>query len=162
MGLPPRLLGLDHSDNKPSLGPERADREPPRDIGESGMIEHGMPQLLPRPLPISDNVAASAALLARLTARPPFPFPAPGGLPNFLNNGKSFPGMPPMLASLPQFPDLRARLLGLQFPQRQESQTQFSPPGFLGGFNFNRDGSDSPIDGKQENTSTSLRILCMF
>jgi len=58
--------------------------------------------------------------------------------------------MPPMLAHLPQFPDIRARLLGLQFPPRQESQPQFSPPGFLGGFNFNRDGSDSPIDDEDE------------
>ena len=109
-----------------------------------------MPPLLPRPLPLSENVAASAALLARLTAsRPPFPFPGPGNLPNFLGNGKNFPGMPPMLAAhLPQFPDIRARLLGLQFPQRQENPPQFSPPGFLGGFNFNRDGSDSPIDGE--------------
>jgi len=108
-----------------------------------------MSGLLPRPLPLSENMAASAALLARLTARPPFPFPVSGNLP-FLNNGKVFPGMPPMLAHLPQFPDIRARLLGLQFPPRQESQPQFSPPGFLGGFNFNRDGSDSPLDDEDE------------
>ena len=101
--------------------------------------------LLPRPLPLSENMAASAALLARLTAaRPAFPFPpAP-----FLSGGKAVPGINPMLAQLPQFPDIRARLLGLQFPQRQESPPQFSPPGFLGGFNFNRDGSDSPVDGE--------------
>jgi len=54
------------------------------------------------------------------------------------------------LAQLPQFPDIRARLLGLQFPPRQESPPQFSPPGFLGGFNFNRDGSDSPVDDEDE------------
>jgi len=114
------------------------------------MIDQRMSQLLPRPLPLSDNMAASAALLARLTARPPFPFPGSGNFPNFLNNGKAFPGMPPMLAHLPQFPDIRARLLGLQFPPRPESQPQFSPPGFLGGFNFNRDGSDSPIDDEDE------------
>ena len=114
--------------------------------------------LLPRPLPslpLSENFAANAALLARLSSlpggslssRPPFPFP-PGSLPPFLTGGKPLPpGVPPMLASLPQLPEIRARLLGLQFPQRQESPPQFSPPGFLGNFNFNRDGSDSPIDG---------------
>ena len=110
------------------------------------MIEQPrMAGLLPRPLPLSENMAASAALLARLTAaRPAFPFPPSP----FLSGGKPIPGMPPMLAQLPQFPDIRARLLGLQFPQRQESPPQFSPPGFLGGFNFNRDGSDSPVDGE--------------
>ena len=100
---------------------------------------------LPRPFPLGENMAASAALLARLTAaRPAFPFPPSP----FLSAGKTLPGMPPMLAQLPQFPDIRARLLGLQFPPRQESPPQFSPPGFLGGFNFNRDGSDSPVDGE--------------
>ena len=110
------------------------------------MIEQPrMAGLLPRPLPLSENMAASAALLARLTAaRPAFPFPPSP----FLSGGKTLPGMPPMLAQLPQFPDIRARLLGLQFPQRQESPPQFSPPGFLGGFNFSRDGSDSPVDGE--------------
>jgi len=89
-----------------------------------------MAGFLPRPLPLSENMAASAALLARLTAaRPAFPFPPSP----FLSGGKPLPGMPPMLAQLPQFPDIRARLLGLQFPQRQESPPQFSPPGFLGG-----------------------------
>ena len=107
--------------------------------------------LLPRPLPLSENFAANAALLARLSAlpgsRPPvFPF-APGSLPPSWPLTKH--PMPPMLASLPQLPEIRARLLGLQFPPRQESQSpQFSPPGFLGNFNFNRDGSDSPVDGE--------------
>jgi len=109
--------------------------------------------LLPRPLPLSENFAANAALLARLSAlpgsRPPvFPF-APGSLPPSWPLTKH--PMPPMLASLPQLPEIRARLLGLQFPPRQESQSpQFSPPGFLGNFNFNRDGSDSPVDEDDE------------
>ena len=110
--------------------------------------------LLPRPLPLSENFAANAALLARLSSlpgsRPPFPF-APGSLPpGFLSASPlTKHPMPPMLASLPQLPEIRARLLGLQFPPRQESQSpQFSPPGFLGNFNFNRDGSDSPVDGE--------------
>ena len=118
------------------------------------MIEQRMEGLLPRPLPLSENIAANAALLARLTAnRPPFPFP---GLPPFMAGGKSLPpGMPPMLASLPQLPEIRARLLGLQFPPRQDSPApQFSPPGFLGNFNFNRDGSDSPVDGKLKSSFT--------
>ena len=129
-----------------------------------------MDGILPRPLPLSENLAANAALLARLTAsRPPFPFPA--SLPPFLGGGKSLPpGMPPMLASLPQFPEIRARLLGLQFPQRQDSPPQFSPPGFLGNFNFNRDGSDSPIDGEfgvffqlnYSNGHASLSVVLLF
>ena len=116
------------------------------------MIEQRMDGILPRPLPLSENIAANAALLARLTAgsRPPFPFPA--ALPPFLAGAGKTPAgpppVPPMLASLPQFPEIRARLLGLQFPQRQESPPQFSPPGFLASLPFNRDGSDSPIDGE--------------
>ena len=111
-----------------------------------------------RPHPLSENFAANAALLARLSSlpvsRPPFPFP-PGSLPPGIFSGaKMSPLMSPphpMLASLPQLPEIRARLLGLQFPPRQESQSpQFSPPGFLGNFNFNRDGSDSPVDGKRD------------
>ena len=118
------------------------------------MIEQRLDGLLPprpNPLPhLTENLAANAALIARLTAsasRPPFPFPA--SLPPFINKTLPPTSMPPMLASLPQFPEIRARLLGLQFPHRQESPPQFSPPGFLGNFNFTRDGSDSPIDGKE-------------
>ena len=132
--------------------------------------------LLPRPLPLSENFAANAALLARLSSlpvsRPPFPF-APGSLPpGFLSasGAKMSPLMSPphpMLASLPQLPEIRARLLGLQFPPRQQdSQSpQFSPPGFLGNFNFNRDGSDSPVDGKRcillLNSKIYL-VMCFF
>ena len=129
------------------------------------MIEQRMDGLLPRPLPLPDNLAANAALLARLSQsaashRPPFPFPAASAgalqLPPFLKPPTSLgagsvpPGAAAMLASLPQLPEIRARLLGLQFPGARppESPPQFSPPGFLGNFNFNRDGSDSPIDGK--------------
>ena len=134
------------------------------DPNSKDMIEQRMEAasgLLPRPHPLSENLAANAALLARLSSlpvsRPPvFPF-APGSLPPFLAkpglmSQMSPPGGPvhPMLASLPQLPEIRARLLGLQFPPRQESQSpQFSPPGFLGNFAFNRDGSDSPVDGKR-------------
>ena len=122
------------------------------------MIEQRMDGILPaRPLPMSESIAANAALLARLQSvtaggRPPFPFPR--SLPPFLASaGAKAPGLPPphLLASLPQFPEIRARLLGLQFPlgPRQDSpQPQFSPPGFLGNIPFNRDGSDSPIDGE--------------
>merc|ERR1711936_829687 len=138
------LLGLGAT-----LPPSRtqADREAVSSPSKEMIEQPRMAGLLPRPLPLSENMAASAALLARLTAaRPAFPFPPSP----FLSGGKTLPGMPPMLAQLPQFPDIRARLLGLQFPQRQESPPQFSPPGFLGGFNFNRDGSDSPVDDEDE------------
>lgn len=99
---------------------------------------------------LPDSVAASAALLARL-ARPPFPFPPVSQAHNPFLGGKLPPGVPPMLAHLPHIPDIRARLLGLQFPPRPDTlpRPQFSPPTpFLGAFNFNRDGSDSPIDGE--------------
>ena len=128
------------------------------------MIEQRLDGLLPprpNPLPhLTENLAANAALIARLTAsasRPPFPFPA--SLPPFINKTLPPTSMPPMLASLPQFPEIRARLLGLQFPHRQESPPQFSPPGFLGNFNFTRDGSDSPIDGKE---ILMFLSICLF
>ena len=83
--------------------------------------------MFPRPLHLSDQNVATAALLARLTGRPPLP------LPPFLTGKLPMPHLP--------------QLLGL--PMHGHHQQQFSPPGFLQGFHNNRgDGAESPIDGE--------------
>ena len=124
--------------------------------------------LLPRPLAMTtESMAASAALLARLTnvSRPPFPFPPP-----FLTKSPGpfpFPtsaGFPPSLP--PHVSDLRARLLGqlVPFPHGGgggggENRAPFPHPAaahHLGNLvnlgnnlnNFPRDGTESPIDGE--------------
>ena len=86
------------------------------------MIEQQRPHpLLPRPMAMtSESMAASAALLARLTnnaSRPPFPFPPP-----FLAKSPTSPfPFPPSAAAFPpslhpHMSDLRARLLGQLVP----------------------------------------------
>lgn len=140
------------------------------------MIEQQRPHpLLPRPMMAmtSESMAASAALLARLTnaSRPPFPFPPP-----FLAKSPASPfpfppsaaGFPPSLH--PHMSDLRARLLGqlVPFPHGGgggggENRVPFPHPGAahsLGNLlasgnnlgnnlnNFPRDGTESPIDGE--------------
>ena len=140
------------------------------------MIEQQRPPpLLPRPMAMtSESMAASAALLARLTnaSRPPFPFPPP-----FLAKSPASPfafppsaaGFPPSLH--PHMSDLRARLLGqlVPFPHGGggggggENRVPFPHPGAahsLGNLlasgnnlgnnlnNFPRDGTESPIDGE--------------
>jgi len=126
--------------------------------------------LLPRPLAMTtESMAASAALLARLTnvSRPPFPFPPP-----FLTKSPGpfpFPtsaGFPPSLH--PHVSDLRARLLGqlVPFPHGGgggggENRAPFPHPAaahHLGNLvnlgnnlnNFPRDGTESPIDEDDE------------
>ena len=82
--------------------------------------------MFPRPLHLSDQNVATAALLARLTGRPPIP------LPPFLTGKLPMPHLP--------------QLLGLPMGHHQQ---HFSPPGFLQGFHNNRDdGAESPIDGE--------------
>ena len=150
-----------------------------KDLETEKMIEQ-LPRnphpLLPRPLAMTtESMAASAALLARLTnvSRPPFPFPPP-----FLTKSPGPFPFPPSAAfppSLhPHMSDLRARLLGqlVPFPHGGgggggENRAQFPHPAaahHLGNLvnlgnslnNFPRDGTESPIDGELTPTKMLL------
>lgn len=82
--------------------------------------------MFPRPVHLTDQNAATAALLARLAGRPPLP-------------------LPPFLAAKLPLPPL-PQLLGFPLAHQQ----QFSPPGFLQNFQNGREGAESPIDDEDE------------